>query len=71
MGPRAGLDGSEKILPYTGIRSQGRPARSESAIPTELFRPSELSPVRRTSEQILVCRTLVGGGTLITLIPHT
>jgi hypothetical protein len=29
MGPRAGLDGAENLVP-TGIRSADRPARSES-----------------------------------------
>jgi len=28
-----------KISPFTGIRSPDRPARSESALPTELSRP--------------------------------
>jgi len=43
------------------------------AIPKELSRPSELSPVRKTAEQILICRTFEGEGGvgLIALIPHT
>jgi hypothetical protein len=62
VGPTAGLDRCGKFSPYTGIRSQGRPARNESTVPTELSQPSELSPVRETAEHILIYRTFGGGG---------
>jgi hypothetical protein len=62
VGPTAVLEGCGKILPYIGIRSQGRPVRNELAIPTELSQPPELSQVRKTTEHILIYRTFGGGG---------
>jgi len=39
VGTTVGLDGCGKSRPPTGIRSPDHPARSEAAIPTELYRP--------------------------------